>query len=429
MFPSAVKTLSSLWLLLAASVDAASLPNQAEYPGLDFYFPKTTSPQPFNIRLDKDFVKLVERKVRDYRPSISVDDDWTVRGPPGEAVADLARYWDKKYDWNTVEKRLNKELKHFAITLPGNGNYTAPIPLHFVHEKSPDKNAIPLLLLHGWSSTHYEWVQTIKPLTRDKGKQNFHIVAPDLPGFGFSPAATQPGMGPKEMGRAFDALMKQLGYTTYGLVSTDIGWTIGMWMTEVAKDSISAHFTDFFLVSPTAEDLVRQERSETTEEENAFIAGSAAFGSRHYGYGIIQTQKPQQISLPLVDSPVGLASWLWDLKEGSSAGYQYTYEELITDTMLNYAQPITGAIRVYSDLLQPEFTQYPNTGVQTGVTQWGNLGGPWPELNKQALAPREWVERGANVVYFNRHASGGHYPAISETKLWVDDVRAFFSGL
>ncbi|KAI8711061.1 EHN domain-containing protein [Fusarium sp. LHS14.1] len=418
----------SLWLL-AASADAANGPKNVAYAGLDFYFPNTTSPQRFDIKLDQDLLELVKRKVRDYRPSLSVDEGWNIRGPSGQAIADLAHYWEHRYDWAKVERHFNKDFDHYATTVPGNGNYTAPIPLHFVHEKSSNKNAIPLLLLHGWSSTHYEWADVIKPLTNGEGEQSFHIVAPDLPGFGFSPAATQPGLGPKEIGRAFDALMKQLGYTTYGLVSTDIGWTVAMWMTEVAKDSISAHFTDFFLVNPGPEDLARYEKGETTEEENDYIATANAFNSRHYGYGIIQIQKPQMISLSLVDSPVGLAGWLWDLKEGFSNGYDYSFDELITDTMLNYAQAITGAVRVYSDLVQPEFTQYPNTGVPTGVTQWGNLNGPWSDVAKFGFVPRDWVERAANVVYFNRHETGGHYPAIAEMDLWVKDVKAFFRSL
>jgi pimeloyl-ACP methyl ester carboxylesterase len=134
---------------------------------------------------------------------------------------------------------MNEQFAHYATTVPGNGEYSAPIPLHFVHERSDDEAATPLLLIHGWASTHLEWSRIIKPLAQ-QGSKAFHVVAVDLPGFGFSPAARQPGLGAREMGRAFDALMRQLGHDKYGLVTTDLGWLIGMWMVEDVRDSISA---------------------------------------------------------------------------------------------------------------------------------------------------------------------------------------------
>jgi pimeloyl-ACP methyl ester carboxylesterase len=244
---------------------------------------------------------------------------------------------------------MNEQFAHYATTVPGNGEYSAPIPLHFVHERSDDEAATPLLLIHGWASTHLEWSRIIKPLAQ-QGSKAFHVVAVDLPGFGFSPAARQPGLGAREMGRAFDALMRQLGYDKYGLVTTDLGWLIGMWMVEDVRDSIIGHFTDFFLVPTSESDFARQAQNETTEEENQFMAAAGEWFANHASYATMMNQKPAAISLAFTDSPVGFAGWLWDLKYGSSDGFAYEYNELITDTMLQWIQPPYPSIEIYSGM-------------------------------------------------------------------------------
>lgn len=321
------------------------------YAGLNFSFPDTTSPQQFTVHVDQEFVDYAIRKVRDYRPSPVFSESWTVQGPPSGVVTDLASYWANSYDWRTVEKRLNEEFKHYATTVPGNGDYRTAIPLHFVHERSNDSAATPLLLIHGWASTHLEWSRVIKPLSQG-GDKSFHVVAVDLPGFGFSPAATGPGLRTRELGRAFNALMNQLGYERYGIVTTDIGWLVGMWMAEDVHDNIIGHFTDFFLVPPSQTDFARQAANETTDEENQFMVTAGEWFAKHASYAAMMNQKPAAISLAFTDSPVGFAGWLWDLRYGSSDGYHYDHEELITDTMLQWIQPPYSAIRMYSDMNQ-----------------------------------------------------------------------------
>ncbi|EKG15498.1 Epoxide hydrolase [Macrophomina phaseolina MS6] len=223
---------------------------------------------------------------------------------------------------------MNEEFDHYATTVPGNGTYSAPIPLHFVHKESKNEGAVPLLLVHGWSSTHHEWSSAIKKLSQN-GEKSYHVVAVDLPGFRFSPAPTQPGLGAKEVGVAFDALMQQLGYSEYGIVSTDIGWAIAMSMVEHLSQNIIGHFTDFFFAMPTPSDSARQANNETTEEENEYLAALKEFAKRHFAYATVQNQKPGLLAAILVDSPVGMAAWLWDLKHGNSDGYAFTHEEII----------------------------------------------------------------------------------------------------
>ncbi|KAH8679540.1 putative epoxide hydrolase [Tricladium varicosporioides] len=396
---------------------------------LNFRFPKTTSPRLFDIQVDNAIIKLAQRKARDYRSSDNVNGEWSREGPAPKAMTDLARYWATEYDWKAAEKDLNKH-KHYTTTVPGNGNYSVPIPLHFVHEKSQDKNAIPLLLIHGWSSTHHEWSKVIDNLTNSSSRGNsFHIVAPDLPGYGFTPAPTQPGQGPQEVAAAFDALMKQLGYEKYAVATTDIGWIVGMWMTVNFRHRIIAHYTDFFFALPTSDDLARYAQHQTTQEENINIESTQAWFAIHSAYATAQAQKPQMLSVALTDSPVGFAGWLWDLKYGSSDGYRYTYDELITDTLLMWIQGPIGSIRGYSLFVQPSQMQFPITDVPTGVSQWGGKNGPFSEIATFPMPPPSWIERYANLVHFKRYDFGGHWPAISQPDLWVADLRTFFELL
>ncbi|KAL0936887.1 uncharacterized protein CTRU02_209103 [Colletotrichum truncatum] len=430
------------WILAVASTaTAAVIAQRSSFANLNFDFPKTVSPEPFEIRVDQSFVDLTLRKVRGYRPSQSLFSNWTIEGPPDWATASLAEHWGKDYQWRAAEERINK-FEHYATTVPGSRNYSAPIPLHFVHQRSNSSDATPVLLLHGWTSSHFEWSRVIGPLAHGDNK-TFHVVAPDLPGYGFSPAPNQPNMGPREMGAAFDALMKQLGYETYGVISTDLGWVIGMWMASDFQDSLTGLFTDFYRVPPLPTDFARQTMNKTTKEESDFIEVSNAWDSSHAVYGKAQAQKPQALSVALTDSPVGFASWLWDLRYTISDDYQYSFDELITDTMLLWIQSPYGSMRSWLEFN----TMLPKTDVPTGVAQWGNINGPFSSLANFPLIvsavtplylleivlrqhqPRQWAERTSNIVYWKRHLFGGHYPFVTHPDLWIADVKEFFSSL
>ncbi|KAM0494931.1 hypothetical protein ACHAP8_008309 [Fusarium lateritium] len=323
------------------------------YTGLNYEFPNTTSPTRFEIHVSQNFIDLTLRKVRDYRPSPSLFSNWTIEGPPESAMVSLADYWDKTYQWRAAEKRIN-QFDHYATTVHGSPNYSAPIPLHFVHQRSNNTDDVALLLLHGWTSTHFEWSRVITPLTQNCNK-TFHVVVPDLPGYGFSPAPTESFMGPREMGAALDALMKQLGYETYGIVATDLGWAVGMWMVADFSDSVTGMFTDFYRVPALPSDISRQSVNQTIKEENEYMEVSNAWDGSHSAYATVQIQKPQALSLAMTDSPVGFAGWLWDLRYAISDDYSYTHEDVITDALLLWVQSPYSSMRSWLEFYKVSF--------------------------------------------------------------------------
>jgi pimeloyl-ACP methyl ester carboxylesterase len=328
---------------------------------LRFAFPNSESPVKFDIKVDEDLIQFAKDRASTYRVSHGLYPDWSNEGAPAKTMADLAKYWAQTYDWKAIEDRINSQFDHFATTVPGNREYDAPIRIHFVHQPSQNKDAIPLLMLHGWTSSHLEW-STVAPRLSDK----FHIVAPDLPGYGFSPAPTRPGLGPREMGLAFDAMMKQLGYARYGLASTDLGGMVAAWMAADIPQSIIGHFADFLLLVPTPADIERAAKGEVTAEEGAYMAAMGEWSTNHFAYASIQGQKPLAMSHSMADSPVGFAGWIWDLKHVASDGYVYSHEEIITETLMQWIQEPYASLRPYIEFLKARKTS-PILGLSTNT--------------------------------------------------------------
>ena len=319
-----------------------------------YAFPyNATTPEKFEIAVNKELIHETLQKVKTFRPSVPIQDwpDWE-DGPPTSLINDYAAYWSKSYNWFNIQDQLNKNFSHFATTVQGSRNYTHPIPLHFVHERSNASDAIPLLLIHGWPSTLLEWQHVIKPLAHptNASAPSFHVVAVDLPGFGFSPAPTYPGLGPREMGDAFNALMQQLGYPRYGVQSTDLGWFVGMWMAQDLSSNLIGHGTDFWFQAPNATVQAKFTANQTTPEENEYIIALTAFETWSAGYMAIHNTRPLQLSFALNDSPVGFLGWMLQLIEIISDGYAYTKEEIVTRALTLWLPGAYGNIRSYKEI-------------------------------------------------------------------------------
>lgn len=361
---------------------------------LNFEFPfEATDPVPFTATVDPEFVEQTAMKARWYRSSIDllnnddINQNWE-EGPDRAFMTDLARYWGSDYDWFKVEKEIFGNFSHYAVTIPdGGGDYEHPVSFHFVHEPSDDGNAIPLLILHGWPSTHREWAKVIGPLSHpEDGSQAFHVVAPDLPGFGFSPAPTYGGLGSRQMGAALDKLMKKLGYSRYALAGTDLGHFLSLFMGEVVPESIIGYYSDLWFVQPNATDLERYAQNQTTDQETRYIAGNQLFSATRYGLAPAHSTAPLAISQALSDSPVGFAGWMFNSMRLLSDDYPYTQEEIVTDAMLAFIQGVYGNVRFYREVFlnvsasSPETTELCRISILTETPGEGRGGQDMPTL-------------------------------------------------
>lgn len=284
-----------------------------------------------------------------------------------------------------MQSRFNAGFDHYTITVPPpGGNYTEELDLHFIHQQSSRDDATPLLMLHEWPSTSLEWEKVIPGLANPgKYQPAFHVVAPDLPGFGFLPAPTEPGLGPQELAHVFPSLMQQLGYKRYAVYSTDLGFPVALFMVQNNAVEIINHIDDFYVVFPNADDLAAFAANQSTAEEVAIIAAVNDFNTNHAAYSAIHSTLPLSIAHSLNDSPVGFLAWIYQLVYTVS-DKAYTTSELITQALLLYIPGVYGNIRSYEELCPVlgllANGAIPKSAVPTSVLQFGGKT-PYPPLD------------------------------------------------
>lgn len=322
-------------------------------------------------------------KAGSFRPSIDIKQPAWAEGPPVSTMVSLARYWAEAYDWMAVQSQINNNFSHYMATVPPAGNrYNESLDLHFIHQRSKRENAVPILMIHGWPSSSLEWQKVIPGLVdpADDSKPAFHVVAPDLPGYGFSPAPTAPDLGASGHSAAFANLMEQLGYERYAVYSTDIGFVIGRTLVQDYAPRIINHVTDFYVVSPDDADMARYATSKTTPEETAYMRSYNAYFATHSAYIALHSTLPLSVAHALNDSPVGFLAWIYQIIYTAS-DQTYTASELVTQALLLYINGVYGNIRSYVELpLTSDLGPENRTTVPTSVLQFGSLNA-YPELS------------------------------------------------
>ena len=402
--------------------------------GLNFNATFGDNPQPFTLSVDPNFIETTKLKASLYRLSRDVDIvDWE-DGPPQHNMTTIRDYWVHNYSWAEVQDEINRKYHQYTTTVHSSLSYPYPIPIHFVHHKSFRSDAIPLLMIHGWPSTFLEWDKVIDTLTSPPNASlpAFNVVAPNLPGFGLSPAPEHAGLGPRETGQALDDLMHQLGYNNYSVYDTDLGTMVALWMVSDSK-AIVSRMTDFGFATPNATDLQRYAANQTTPEETAYIQLSNNINALDTAYIGLHSTRPSLIGQLGTDSPVGFVGWQWDLRYHFSDGYPYTAQELITYAMMLYIQGTYGGIRTYKEFFQAnglDDASYPSTSVPTGIQQWpSEHPNRTDSHNPFGITPLSWLQRRSNVTYLNNDHlgdAGGHFPAEANPQAWLHDVWTFF---
>jgi pimeloyl-ACP methyl ester carboxylesterase len=348
------------------------------------------------------------------------------------AIQNLARYWTTEYDWRRCEARLNA-LPQFKTEIDG-------LDIHFIHVESAHKNALPLIMTHGWPGSVVELLETIGPLTDPtahggRAEDAFHLVLPSIPGYGFSDEPTELGWGPIRIGQAWAELMRRLGYTRYVAQGGDVGSQVTDAMGRLALDGLIGIHTN--LLTPALGDARALSESPPSTEERAALDALAEFQATGAGYFLEQATRPETIGYALLDSPIALAAWMIDhdtdsyqkiargFVDGQPSG-NLTREHIV-DNITLYWLTNTGAsaARSYWEEGQENARaagQAPTpVSIPVGFTTFP--GEIW-------RTPRSWVEKAyPNVIYFNEVDKGGHFAAWEEPELFSEEMRAAFRPL
>jgi pimeloyl-ACP methyl ester carboxylesterase len=334
------------------------------------------------------------------------------QGVPLDYLRDLCGYWADGYDWRAVEARLNAAGSSRAA-IDGLG-------IHFLHIRSPRDDAFPLVLTHGWPGSIVEYLKAAERLRED-----FHLVIPSLPGYGFSDKPAAPGWGVGRIARAWAGLMARLGYERYGAVGGDWGTSVSACLGAADPE----HVAGIHLMPPLAPPDPATMDSLTARERAALDAleHSAAQDS---GYSKEHATRPQTIGYSLVDSPAGLCAWIvekfWAWTDhGGHLEHVVGRDELLDNLML-YWLPGTGAS---SARLYWESIAQVNEWISGAVTDTVDVPAGCTVFPKELQRPsRRWAERRfTDIRYWSEPDRGGHFAAFEQPELFAREVRGFFS--
>ena len=335
-------------------------------------------------------------------------------GIPVDYLRELVDYWHHIYDWRAAEARLNT-LDHFETTIEGQR-------IHFIHARSAHPDARPLLLTHGWPGSIVEFLDVIPRLTDPeahggRASDAFHVIAPSLPGYGFSEPPRTPDWDVHRIAVAFTELMARLGYPDYLAQGGDWGAQVTTWIGGLDPEHCSAIHLNM------APGIPPQSPGPVTEEEQADMAVMKRFAAEESAYASEQGTKPQTVGAALNDSPAGLLGWIvekfraWSDCDGDPERC-FTRDQLITNVMLYWVtQTSASAARLYWETRHSGAGPPPFVTVPTGVARYPKEVLRWP---------RSWVERQCNVVRWEIMERGGHFPAMEQPELFVRDLREYF---
>jgi len=377
--------------------------------------------EPFRIEVPEAELDDLRERLKAARwPERETVDDWS-QGVPLDYIRELCAHWADGYDWRATEARLN--------ALPGYRTELDGLGIHLLHVRSPHRDAMPLVMTHGWPGSIVEFLKVIGPLT-DPGTHGgdsadaFHLVCPSLPGYGFSDKPQRPGWGVERIAAAWAELMARLGYERYGAQGSDWGTSIS---TRIGQKD-AEHVAGIHLTPPLAppdpatfDDL--------TDGERAALASLEHAAQWESGYSKEHATRPQTIGYALVDSPVALCAWIvekfWAWTDcGGHPENVLTRDELLDNLML-YWLPRTGAssARLYWESIRQvdELITGPVhdiVEVPTGCSIFPK------ELQRPS---RRWAEkRFRDIRHWNELDRGGHFAAFEQPELFVDELRSFF---
>jgi len=379
-------------------------------------------------------VSIPEEDLVDLRRRIA-----ETRWPDKETVADrsqgnqlgnlqqIVRYWGTDYDWRKVEARLNA-LPMFMTEIDG-------VDIHFIHVKSRDADALPLIITHGWPGSVVEQLKLIEPLTDPtahggQAQDAFDVVIPSMPGYGFSGKPTGTGWNPERIARAWAELMDRLGYTRYVAQGGDWGSPVSSAMARQAPAGLlGIHINLPATVPPEVAAALAAGGPEPpglSEKERAAYGSLSTFFKKYRAYGAIMGTRPQTIGYSLADSPVGLAAWIFDYNNGEPERVLNADDVLDNITLYWLTNTATSAARLYwetsgQSVILAAAQKTNEISLPVAITVFPG------EVYR---APETWARRAyRNLIYFNEVDQGGHFAAWEQPQLLAAELRAAFGSL
>jgi epoxide hydrolase len=379
-----------------------------------------------SFRIDSpqaDLDDLADRLARTRWPDELPGVGWS-RGVPLDYIKELAEYWREGYDWREWEAKLNS-YPQFTTAIDAQN-------IHFLHVRSSEPDALPLILTHGWPGSVAEFMEIIGPLTDPRAHGGdpadaFHVVAPSIPGFGLSGPTREAGWTEQRVAEAWAELMRRLAYERYGAQGGDVGAGVSPKLGRVAPEKVvGVHVnaaTVGFMPFPPLEE---SELDELSDIEKARVDRIGQFMGDMFGYAQIQSTRPQTLAYGLTDSPVGQLAWIvekfkeWTHPRAGLPEDSVDRDHMLTNVMLYWLTATAGSsARIYYEGAHAGGWGAPERStVPTGVAVFS-----------EDISIRRYAEREHNIVHWTDFDRGGHFAAMEEPDLLVGDVRTFFRGL
>jgi pimeloyl-ACP methyl ester carboxylesterase len=390
--------------------------------------------QQFKIQISEHEISdLKERLSKTRWPDEMINAGWK-KGVPTEYLKKLVDYWQHKFDWKQQEALLN-EYPQFITEIDGQN-------IHFIHIRSSDPHAIPLMLIHGWPGSFADFLNVIEPLVNPaSGKGNgptaFHLVIPSIPGFGFSTPVKQKGWNMFRIAAAFASLMEQLGYSKFAVHGGDMGAGITSIMSAIAANKlIGTHVnTDFYSVAGLG--MFPSDTSFLSDEEKLRLERMKEYKKNGTAYLEIQSTRPQTIAYSLTDSPVGQLAWMvekykeWTDEDKELPEDAMSVDQILTNVSLYWFNKIgaSGAEVLYENMSMAfnwgaesdsqESSQWTAPKVPSAMTVFGKSADK--SLFKKLLSLM------GEPDHYIFHEKGGHFPAMEVPDLFVNDLREIFA--
>lgn len=407
----------------------------------------SSSIEPFEIAVPDAELEELRRRLNETRWLSEVPDSGWQYGIDLDFTQDLASYWADEFDWRAIESLLNGFPQFKTLLSDWTGE---ALGIHFIHRRSSRPDARPLMIQHGWPSTVYDFHKIIDELAEPSvpDAPAFHVIAPSLPGYGWSNIPRRPGYGPAAIADMWVELMSRLGYEEFLYHGGDWGAAIGGQLALRHPDRLPRIHLTMAALPPggsAARPQSEQEQRFFAEEQAPYVRDDAA----HRG---IHGTKFQTLAFSLEDSPVGLMAWIvdkwWlladimseDARARPRAGKQprggdllqrFTrYELLATVAIYWFTRTQSSAMRIYHEAMRPPEEIEAEVGGQVRLREGERTSVPSGFVKLQRgtpLPPRSWCERAFNVVHWTEFPEGGHFPAMEVPDLLLDDLRRFFA--